>query len=112
MHVLYMYMYSTKYRVDMIQNGGYTAVDPTSPRLSTPYQSVSRRDAYIYLELYSCAGRPVGLPESAITLGKVQNGVYKGSGRCFTGFLHCVEVSHDLDCLDVLYRVVHIYCSV
>ena len=106
-------MYSTEYRVDMIQNGRYTAVDPTSPRLSTPYWSVSRRDAYMYmyLELYSCAGRPVGLPESAITLGKVQNGVYKGSGRCFTGFLRCVEVSHDLDCLDVLYRVVRIYCS-
>ena len=58
---------------------------------------VSWCDAYLELYRVYCAGRPVGLPESAVMLGEVQNGVYKGSGRCFTRFLRCVEVSHDLD---------------
>ena len=48
-------------------------------------------------------GRPVGLPESAVTLSEVQNGVYEGTGRCFARFLRCFEVYHDLDHLDVLY---------
>ena len=29
----------------------------------------------------------------------------KGTGKLFSGFLHCVEVSYNLDHLDVLYRV-------
>ena len=37
--------------------------------------------------------------------------LYKGSGRCFTRFLRCVEVYHDLDHLDVLYRGIHAYSS-
>ena len=46
---------------------------------------------------YVHAGRTVGSPESAVMLGKVQNGIYKGSGRCFARFLRCVEVYNDLD---------------
>ena len=60
---------------------------------------------------YVHAERPKGSPESAVTLGKAQNGVYKGSGRCFAIALHCVEVYHNLDCLDVLYRGICIYCN-
>ena len=33
----------------------------------------------MYARWYARAGRPVDLPQSAVTLGEVQNGVYKGS---------------------------------
>ena len=72
-----------------------------------PYDTieVSRRDTYLELCTggYVRARRPVALPESAVMSGEIQNGVYKGSGRCFAIFLHCVEVYHNLDHLDVLY---------
>ena len=95
-----------------IQDGGYTAVDLTSPGLSTPYQSFTAWciPSAVYGE-YAHAGRPVGLPGSTVASIEVQNGVYKGTGRCFARFLRCVEVYHDLDCLDVLYRGIHAYCS-
>ena len=60
---------------------------------------------------YAHAGRSVGSPESAVTSGEVQNDVYIGSGECFARFLRCVEVYHDLDYLDVLYRGIHAYRS-
>ena len=56
-------------------------------------------------------GPVVGSPKSAVMLSEVQNGVYKGSGGCFTRFLHCVKVSHNLDHLDMLYRGIHAHCS-
>ena len=89
-----------------------TAVDPTSPRLSMPYRSFTAWciPGAVYGG-YARAGRPVGLPESAVTSSEVQNGVYKGTGRCFARFLRCVEVYHDLDRLDVLYRGIRAYCS-
>ena len=63
-------------------------------------------------EGYACAGRPVGLPESAVTSGEFQNGVQKGTGKLLSGFLRCVEVSHNLDdLLDVLYRGVRVDCN-
>ena len=37
-------------------------------------------------------------------IGRVPKWRLKGTGKLFSGFLRCVEVSHDLDCLDVLYR--------
>ena len=49
-------------------------------------------------EGFACVGRPVDSPESAVMSGEFQN------GRLFTGFLHCVKVSHNLNCVDVLYR--------
>ena len=51
---------------------------------------------------YARARRPVGLPESDI--GRVPKWRLKGTGKLFSRFLHCVEVSHNLDRLDVLYR--------
>ena len=47
-----------------------------TPRLSVPYQSfmVGYIPGAVY-EGYARAGRPVGLPESAITSGEFQNGV-------------------------------------
>ena len=87
-------------------------MDPTSPGLSTPYQSFMARgmSGAVYRG-YVRAGRPVGSPESAATLNEVQNGIYKGTGWCFTRFLCCVVVYHDVDNLDVLYRGIHAYCS-
>ena len=35
----------------------------------------------------------------------------KGTGRFFTRFLCWVEVYHDLDHLDMLYRGIGAYCS-
>ena len=95
-----------------IQDGGYTAVDPTSPGLSTLYRSfmVCYIPGAVYRG-YAFAERPVGLPESAVTSSEVQIGVYKSTGRCFARFLCCVEVYHDLDHLDVLYSGIHAYCS-
>ena len=58
---------------------------------------------------YAHAVRPVGSPESAVTSSEVQNGIYNGTGRCFTRFLRCVEVYHDLDHLDILYRGIRAY---
>ena len=65
---------------------------------------VSRRDAYLELftRRYAHAGRPVGLPELAVTLGEVQNDVV---GVSLDSSVHCVKVYHNLDHLDVLYRV-------
>ena len=66
-----------------IQDGGYTAVDPTSPRLSMAYQSLTvwYVPGAVY-EGYERTGRPVGLPESAVTSGKFQNGVWKAMESC------------------------------
>ena len=50
---------------------------------------------------YVHAGRPVGLPESAVTY----------TGKLFSGFLRCVEVSHNLDHLHMLYRGVRVDCK-
>ena len=36
----------------------------------------------------------------------------KGTSKLFTGFLRCVRVSHDLDCLDVPYRGIHVDCNI
>ena len=96
-----------------IQDGGYTAVDPTSPGLSTPYQSFTARGMPgAEYRGYARAGRPVGSPESVVTSSEVQNGVYKGTGWCFARFLCCVEAYHDVDGhLDVLYRGIRAYCS-
>ena len=87
-------------------------MDRTSPGLSTPYQSFMACciPGAVYRG-YVRAGRPVGLLESAVTSSEVQNGVYKGIGRCFARFLRCVKVYHNLDHLDVLYRGIHAYCS-
>ena len=93
-----------------IQDGGYTTVDPASPGLSTSYRSFTECciPGAVYRE-YGHAGRPVDLPESAVTSSKVKND--KGTGRCLARFLRCVEVYHDLDHLDVLYRGLCAYCS-
>ena len=53
----------------------------------------------------------VGLPESAVMSGEFQWRL-KGTGKLFTGFLCCVKASHNLDCLDVLYRGVRFDCNV
>ena len=57
-------------------------------------------------------GRPVVLPESAVTLSEFQNGVYKykGTVRCFARLLCFVKV-YQLDHLDMLYRGISTYCS-
>ena len=88
-------------------------MDPASPGLSTPYRSFTECciPGAMYRG-YGRAGRPVDLPESAVTSSEVQNGVYdKGTGRCLARFLRCVEVYHDSDHLDVLYRGLRAYCS-
>ena len=55
------------------------------------FHGVIRIPGAVY-EGYARAGRPVGLPESVVTSGKFQNGVYrKGTGKLFSGFLRCVE---------------------
>ena len=104
----------TTLRTEMtwIQDGGYTAVDPTSPGLSTPYRSFTAWciPGAVYRG-YARAGRLVGLPESAVTSSEVQNSVYKGSGGCFARFLCCVRVYYNLGHLDVLYRGIHAYCK-
>ena len=56
------------------------------------------------------AGKLVGSPESA-HVRRIPKWRPKGTGKLFTGFLNCVEVSHDLDCLDVLYRGSCIDCN-
>ena len=58
-------------------------MDPTSPGLSTPYESftVWYVPGAVY-EGYARAGKPVGLPESAVTSGEFQNGVQKALVSC------------------------------
>ena len=59
-----------------IQDGGYIAVDPTSLKLSMPYQSFTVWYVHGTVnEGYAHARRPVDLPESAVTSGKFQNGI-------------------------------------
>ena len=52
------------------------------------------------------AGRPVRRAGISCHIGRVLKWCLKGSVTCklFTGFFCCVQVSHNLDCLDVLYR--------
>ena len=58
---------------------------------------------------YACAGGPVSLPKSACHhVRRVPKWRLKGTGKLFSGFLRCVEVSHNLDHMDMLYRGVHI----
>ena len=53
-------------------------MDPTSPGLSMLYQTfaVLCKPGAVY-KGYVRAGRHVGSPESAVTSGEVQNGIYK-----------------------------------
>ena len=37
------------------------------------------------------AGRPVGLPESAVMSSEVQNGIYKGSGGGFASLFQSIS---------------------
>ena len=44
----------------------------------------------VYARWYARAGRPVDLLQSAVTLGEVRNGVYKGSAVEDSGVVHLV----------------------
>ena len=44
-------------------------------------------------------------------VGRVPKWRLKGTGKLLSGFLCCVEVSHNLDLLDVLYRGVRVDCN-
>ena len=61
------------------------------------------------MEEYLHAGRPVGSLESVVMSGKFQ--MASKRQKCFAKFLHCIEVSHNLDGLDLMYRGVRIYCN-
>ena len=111
-HYCKVVLATSRTELTQIQDGVYTAVDPTSPRSSMPYRSFMAWCIPGAVHRgYAHAGRSVGSPESAVTSSETQNGVYKGTGRCFARFLWCVEVYHSLDHLDMLYWGIHAYCS-
>ena len=90
-----------------IQDGGCITVNPNSPRLSMPYDTieVSRCDAYLELCTggYAHARRPPCQNQLSCLARSKMASIKAVVARCFARFLHCVKVYHNLDHLDVLY---------
>ena len=73
---------------------------------------VSRCDTHLELCMGVCAcGEACRLAEISCHAGRVSKWRLNGTGKLFTGFLRCVEVSHDLDGPDVLYMGVRVDCN-
>ena len=107
-------IYSITYRVDVILRW---RIHCSEPDFTWIIYAVSKFHGVI--RTWSCVRGVCLCMEACSRLARISchirwvpKGHLKGTGKLFTRFLRCFEVSHDLDCLDVLCRGVRVDCNV